>query len=705
MRLFQVLKRFAYYIIQLDCKMNYKKLWLGITTALSITPTFSHAHGTSITDIEHIRVKGDVSTKNGAYVSASQGWVSGDTLIERPTLRTGEILEFIPGMMVTQHSGSGKANQYFLRGFNLDHGTDFSVNVDGMPINMRSHGHGQGYSDLNFIIPELIDNLRFFKGTYYANIGDFSSAGGALFSLRNSLQQNVAVFTVGEYGFFRGVALNQLELTHGNIVSAFEYQTYDGPWTDVSEDVRKKNANIRYVTPLADGELSITAMAYDNSWNGADQIPERAVEAGLIDRLGSLDTQVGGTSSRYSLSANYKSEALNASLYAIDSNLSLFSNFTYFLDDPTRGDQFEQTDQRNIFGGEIFTVLPLPITPGSSVTIGSQFQYDDIGNVGLYRTQNLQRFSTTREDTIDSLSGALFAQSNIVLSDSLSLSLGGRYDYLSVDVESDLPANSGDDSDGLFTIKAGLKYLLSDEVTTFINIGQGLHSNDARGATLNIDPVSGESTESSPLLVKSLGYETGINFTDSHTFNVSAALWYLELDSELVYVGDAGFTEASRPSERYGVEFSAYYWINKYVTSDIEAAWTHARFSDSVDGEGDHIEGTVPGVISAGLTYYEQSNQQGLSYALRARYLSSRTVDSNDEISPPSTFIVNTQIRYRATNWDVVLEVLNTLDSDDHDIDYFYASRLQGEPNEGVEDLHFHPVEPRNIRLSFALRY
>jgi hypothetical protein len=276
---------------------------------------------------------------------------------------------------------------------------------------------------------------------------------------------------------------------------------------------------------------------------------------------------------------------------------------------------------------------------------------------------------------------------------------------LSVDVESDLPANSGDDSDGLFTIKAGLKYLLSDEVTTFINIGQGLHSNDARGATLNIDPVSGESTESSPLLVKSLGYETGINFTDSHTFNVSAALWYLELDSELVYVGDAGFTEASRPSERYGVEFSAYYWINKYVTSDIEAAWTHARFSDSVDGEGDYIQGTVPGVISAGLTYYEQSNQQGLSYALRARYLSSRTVDSNDEISPPSTFIVNTQIRYRATNWDVVLEVLNTLDSDDHDIDYFYASRLQGEPNEGVEDLHFHPVEPRNIRLSLALRF
>lgn len=685
--------------------MNYQSSWLRITFALVLTSPHALALHDPEGDIEHIRVNGEVNTNDGAYVSASQGWVSGDTLVERPTLRTGEILEFIPGMMVTQHSGSGKANQYFLRGFNLDHGTDFTVHVDGMPVNMRSHGHGQGYSDLNFVIPELIDNLSYFKGTYYANIGDFSSAGGAFFNLKSALSKNLASFTIGENGFYRGVALNQFDVEKGNVVSAFEYQTYDGPWTDVNEDVHKKNANIRYVTPLANGQLSVTAMAYDNSWNGADQIPARAIESGLIDRLGSIDTEVGGTSSRYSLSANYVSDTFNASLYAIDTDLTLFSNFTYFLDNPQQGDQFEQADDRKIYGGEIMTTLPLSITQGSSVTLGGQWRFDDIDNVGLYRTQNLERFGTIREDTIDSRSASLFAQSNIVLTDALSLSLGGRYDYLSVDVDSDLQANSGSESDGLFTLKAGLKYLLNDEVTTFVNIGQGFHSNDARGATITVDPVSGEPTEPSDLLVKSLGYETGVNYTNNRTFNISAALWYLELDSELVYVGDAGFTEASRPSERYGAEFSAYYWLSHHVTTDLEAAWTHARFSDTAEGEGDHIDGTVPGVVSAGITYYEQSNQLGLSYALRARYLSSRTVDSNDEISPPSTFIVNTQVRYREDNWDVALEVLNALDSDDHDIDYFYASRLQGEPSEGVEDLHFHPVEPRTVRVTFNLRY
>mgnify|MGYP000312210033 CR=1 FL=1 len=685
--------------------MNYQNSWLRITFALVLTSPHAFALHDPEGDIEHIRVNGEVNTNDGAYVSASQGWVSGDTLVERPTLRTGEILEFIPGMMVTQHSGSGKANQYFLRGFNLDHGTDFTVHVDGMPVNMRSHGHGQGYSDLNFVIPEFIDNLSYFKGTYYANIGDFSSAGGAFFNLKSALSENVASFTIGENGFYRGVALNQFDVEKGNVVSAFEYQTYDGPWTDVSEDVRKRNANIRYVTPLANGQLSVTAMAYDNSWNGADQVPARAIESGLIDRLGSIDTEVGGTSTRYSLSANYVSDTFNASLYAIDTDLTLFSNFTYFLDNPQQGDQFEQADDRKIYGGEIMSTLPLSITQGSSVTLGGQWRFDDIDNVGLYRTQNLERFGTIREDIIDSRSTSLFAQSNIVLTDALSLSLGGRYDYLSVDVDSDLQANSGSESDGLFTLKAGLKYLLNDEVTTFVNIGQGFHSNDARGATITVDPVSGEPTEPSDLLVKSLGYETGVNYTDNRTFNISAALWYLELDSELVYVGDAGFTEASRPSERYGAEFSAYYWLNHHVTTDLEAAWTHARFSDTAEGEGDHIDGTVPGVVSAGITYYEQSNQHGLSYALRARYLSSRTIDSDDDISPPSTFIVNTQVRYREDSWDVVLEVLNALDSDDHDIDYFYASRLQGEPSEGVEDLHFHPVEPRTVRVTFNLRY
>ncbi len=608
-------------------------------------------------------------------------------------------------MMVTQHSGSGKANQYFLRGFNLDHGTDFRVTVDGMPINMRSHGHGQGYSDLNFVIPEMVGNLSYFKGTYYANIGDFSSAGGAFINLKDKLETNTLQLTAGENGYNRAVSLNTVSVNEGNIIAALEYQTYDGPWTDISEDVRKKNANIRYVTPLFDGELSVTGMAYDNSWNGADQVPERAIQSGLIDRLGSIDLDVGGETSRHSLSARFKNDSLIASVYAVDTDLSLYSNFTYFLDNPDTGDQFEQADDRKIYGGDISSTIAAGISEGDTLTFGAQWRFDDIDNVGLYKTQNLRRISTVREDSIKSNSYALFAQSHTAISDDLSLSLGGRIDYLDVDVNSDLMANSGDKSDSLFSVKAALKYSLSDAVTAFANIGQGFHSNDARGATIAVDPVSGESVDPAPLLVRSLGHEAGINFTDNRKYNVSAAVWHLALDSELVYVGDGGFTEASRPSQRYGFELSAYYWFNQHLTADVEAAWTRARFSDTAVDEGRYIEGTVPHVISAGASYYDQADGLGMSYSLRARYLSSRTVDSFDEISPPSTFIINSQVSYRQADWDLTLQILNAFDSNDHDIDYYYASRLPGEPTEGIEDLHYHPVEPRTLRLTYSMRY
>jgi len=700
---------------QLPLRFSSVSIALALSSTLFIPVSYALDDPDAVPeqDVERIRIQGSTQTQSGQFVSASQGWVSGDTLVERPMLRTGEMLEFIPGMMVTQHSGSGKANQYFLRGFNLDHGTDFAVSVDGMPVNMRSHGHGQGYSDLNFVIPEMVDNLSYFKGTYYANIGDFSSAGGAYFSSKDSLESNQLLVTLGEDNYRRAVTLNSASIGKGTAIAALEYQTYDGPWTDINEDVKKKNANLRYIVPLFDGELAISGMAYENNWNSADQVPARAIESGLIDRLGSIDTQVGGESSRYSLSAQYNSDTINASLYAIDTDLTLFSNFTYFLDNPDTGDQFEQADDRKIYGGELSTTLPLstPFTvgDGSSITLGGQWRYDDIDNVGLYRTQDLQRIGTNgegiiREDAIESSSYAAFAQSTIVLSDTLSLSLGGRYDYFDVEVDGQ-SENSGSESDGMFSLKAGLKYRVTDTVTTFANIGQGYHSNDARGTTITQDPVTGEAVEPAPLLVRSLGYETGINWTDDKTYNISAALWQLELDSELVYVGDAGFTEASRPSKRYGVELSAYYWLSHHLTADVEAAYTKARFSDTVEGEGDHIDGTVPVVVSAGATWYQRSNQQGFSYTLRARYLSSRTVDSFDVVEPPSTFLLNTQVAYQHSDWQLGLEVLNLLDNDAHDIDYYYASRLPGEPEEGVEDLHYHPVEPRTVRLTFGIKY
>ena len=479
---------------------------------------------------------------------------------------------------------------------------------------------------------------------------------------------------------------------------------YDGPWTDISEDIDKKNALLRYVSALAGGELSVTAMAYDNQWNSADQIPSRAVGQGLIDQLGSIDTTVGGESSRYSLSAQFTNDAWQASGYIIDTELTLFSNFTYFLENPELGDQFEQRDDRVIYGSDVSYTYSLA-SSDNTITSGFQWRYDDIDEVGLFPTVNRQRTGVTRQDAISSASYAGYIQANLFVTDKLNLTLGGRYDYIDVDVDSVLPANSGTDTDGMLNLKGALKYQLTDTATMFVNYGQGFHSNDARGAVIQVDPVTGEEATTAPLLVRSEGMETGINWTDNQRFNVSAALWHLSLDSELVYVGDAGFTEPSRPSSRTGVEASAYYWLGHHWNLDAEAAWTNARFDDDVKGEGDYIDGTVPVVVSAGVSWFEHSDRQGVSATLRARYLSSRIVESTDTVSAPSTFLLNAQLGYQTAVWQIALEVLNLLNRDAHDIDYFYASRLSGEPQDGEEDLHYHPVEPRTARMTFTYFY
>ena len=285
------------------------------------------AHESAIEEVEVVGRKTDIV---GEAVSASQGVIGQEELRVRPLLRTGEILETVPGMVVTQHSGSGKANQFFLRGFNLDHGTDFRTTFDAMPVNMRSHGHGQGYTDINFVIPELVDSIAYAKGPYYAEVGDFSGAGSAAMTPMSNLDGGLLQVGAGKNGFGRLLGAGSFMLGNGDLLLGFEGQVYDGPWTDVSEDVRKANGIARYTWDVGDSQFAVMFMGYDNSWNSADQIPERAVEQGLIDRLGSIDDTTGGESSRYSLSASWLNPHWQASVYAIRYRLNLWSNFHLF---------------------------------------------------------------------------------------------------------------------------------------------------------------------------------------------------------------------------------------------------------------------------------------------------------------------------------------------------------------------------------------
>lgn len=424
----------------------------------------------------------------------------------------------------------------------------------------------------------------------------------------------------------------------------------------------------------------------------------------MIDQLGSLDTAVGGESSRYSVSANWRNDTWQASVYAIRSDLELFSNFTYFLDDPDNGDQFEQVDKRDVFGATVTHSWKDQLF-GKPVThrLGAEFRYDDIDEVALYATARQQRLATVREDAVGEGSAGLFAQTDIVFTPKLTLHAGLRYDYYDVDVASAFAANSGTADDDLVSVKGGLAYAVTERLAAYVNAGTGFHSNDARGATISIDPVSGEAAETVDLLVQSEGAELGLKFYDAQNYNVSTALWYLELDSELLFVGDAGNTEDSRASKRYGLEIAGYYWLNEVWSFDLEVAWSRSRYTEDAPDEGDDIEGSVPFVASAGISYAPQN--EGWHGALRYRHFGARTLDSFDTVDADATSIVNFGVGYRIRKFNVGVDILNLLDSDDHDIDYFYASRLSGETTEGAEDIHFHPVEPRTLRMELSYSY
>lgn len=677
----------------------------GLILLLMLTPAPALA-ATGAEDaaaaLDRVEVIGRRQNLVGTAISASEGAVGVDDVARRPLQRAGDLIEFVPGLVATQHSGSGKANQYFLRGFNLDHGTDFATWVDGMPVNLRTHGHGQGYTDLNFLIPELVDSLRYRKGTYYADVGDFSAAGSAQFSLRDRLDEGMLELGVGRFGWRRAVAADSQATAAGELLLAGEWQTHDGPWTDVEEAVGKRNLLLRHSGQLAGGRLSLTVMGYRNDWNSPDQVPQRAIDRGLISRLGSLDTTLGGESSRNSLSAGWEGEAfgggLQASAYAIDHELSLWSNFTYFLDDAEAGDQFEQRDARRLYGANLVQQWQR----GDSLwQLGGELRRDDIDEVGLFRTRARQRLAAIRDDRVVEDSLGLFLANETRWTPRLRSYLGLRHDAYEFDVHALQAENSGSADDALGSAKASLAYQASDALDLYASWGQGLHSNDARGTTLRVDPVSGEPAEPVDPLVRSRGAELGLRWQPDAQVNATLAVWNLSLDSELLFVGDAGTTEASRPSARHGVELGVYWLPDARLAVDAELAWTRSRFRDA-DPAGRRIPGAIPRVANLGL-HLELGG--GWQAGGRLRYFDAYPlIEDGSQRSRGSTLLT---LRLART-WQrlrVTLDLHNALDSDDHDIDYFYTSRLRGEPAEGVDDIHFHPLEPRSWRLGVSWRF
>ena len=655
--------------------------------------------------LEPLVVTGRADDLTGIAESASEGRVGQAQLQTRPFLRPGEVLEVVPGVIVTQHSGTGKANQYFLRGFNLDHGTDFSSFVDGVPVNFPTHAHGQGYMDLNWVIPELIDYVTFRKGPYYADVGDFSSVGTAAFHLVKTLPEGFAKVGIGQDDYYRVLIAHTPKIGPGHLLYAFEANFYNGPW-DHNEHVRKFNGVLKYSLTHGPSTFSLGFVAYSNTWDATDQIPQRAVDQGLISRLGAIDTSDGGRTQRYSLYSEWSRKSdkslTQANAYLTYYRLHLFSNFTFFLDDPVNGDQFEQSDQRVVVGGKAAqTWFTTWLGRAMDHTIGLQVRHDAIPEVALFQTLQRDRIGTTRNDEVHQTSIGFYYQNQTQWHPKVRSVLGLRGDVFVFDVNSDTAVNSGNTTDSIFSPKLSLIFGPWASTELYLNGGFGFHSNDARGTTITVDPKTGDPAQRVDPLVRSKGAEIGVRSTWIPGLNSTLAFWYLTLDSELLFVGDAGITEPSRASRRYGVEWTNFYKPLPWLTLDFDIAYSHARFTED-DPAGNYIPGSIETVIATGAAI---DLPNGLFGSLRTRYFGPRPLIEDNSVRSKSTTLVNLAAGYKYKNLRAQIDVLNLFNSHRHDIDYFYVSRLPGEPIDGVADVHFHPVEPRTVRFYLAYKF
>ncbi len=654
--------------------------------------------------LEPLLVQGRIDDLVGLASSASEGFVGARDLSLRPLAREGELLETVPGMIVTQHSGSGKSNQMYVRGFNLDHGTDFSTRLEGMPLNLPTHAHGQGYTDLNVLIPELVDHVEYALGNYYADIGDFGSAGGAHIRLRRALDGPLLAVGTGEGGFRRIVGAVSREIGgRGTLLLGGEAKRYDGPW-EKPEDLSKLSGVLRYTWQGETSNLSVLALGYDNAWQASDQIPLRAVEAALVGRYGQVDSTLGGESHRHSLSARWarstgaSSQRIDA--YAVRYGLDLFSNFTYRLTDPALGDQFRQQDDGRWTTG--LSVAHLQALEWGSrrhtLEAGTDLRRDAT-HLTLSRTRGRTPIETVRSDDVIQSSVGFYAQMQSRWSETLRTTLGVRGDAYRFDVASDLPANSGAASDAIVSPKASIAFEPRRGVEIYGSAGLGFHSNDGRGTVATIDPLTGEPLDPVDPLVRSEGVEVGMRTTPVDGLRMTLAVWAVNLDSELVFVGDAGSTEASDPSRRLGITVTSFYRMGQHWTADADVSLTRARFQGVSPGL-DRIPGALENVQALGLS--REPGGDGAFWAIRLRRFGAYPLIERNAPRAEASALVNLNVGYRVGGARLTLSVLNVLDRRHSDVQYFYRSRLRGEPASGAADLHFHPAEPRQVRIGLA---
>ncbi len=682
----------------------------GLILSLSAVMPSAWADGDNETEkvLESVTVESSRTSQIGISDSASEGYIAQKQLKARTVYRPGELLEATPGLIVSQHSGEGKANQYYLRGINLDHGTDLRTTVDGMLVNQRSHSHGQGWTDLNFLIPEITSGLEYRKGPYYADEGDFSSAGAVSVIYADKLDQGIASAGLGQNGYKRLLLADSAKAGNGNLLYALELYKNDGPFTN-PDDYKKINGVLRYSEGNTANGYNVTAMAYKAKWNATDQIPQRAIDSGYIaNRFDAIDNTDGGEAHRYSLSGAWHqstaTSASNLNAYIIHNKLDLYSNFTYFLDNPVDGDQFNQPDRRVTTALNADHSWQMPFLDFKSENkIGLQFQNDNIYN-GLLNTKARQRLSVTRQDHIVVSSVGAYFQNITSWTEKFRTIAGVREDFYHNNVTSNLALNSGKSESTATSPKLSLIFGPWAKTEYYLNIGSGFHSNDARGTTISVDPKNpAVASRKEQPIVKSNGFEIGTRTEFIAGLQSSLAIYQLDFATELLFAGDAGATaDTGRASRRVGFEFSNYYKPTDWMTIDADIAYARARYRDS-NPVGNRIPGSIEGVASIAMSIDNLGPYYG---GLQLRYFGPRPLLEDNSVRSKSTATLNGRIGYKINaKVTVNLEGYNLTNRKDSAIDYYYTSRLPGEPAAGIEGTHFHPIESRSFRINLIANF
>jgi hypothetical protein len=646
----------------------------------------------------------------GVAAAGSEGAITAAQLAVRPVNRAAEVLETVPGMIISQHSGEGKANQYYLRGFNLDHGFDFAQTIAGIPVNMPTHAHAQGYADANFLIPELVSGVQFRKGPYYAENADFSSAGSANINYFNVLDRPIVSFTGGSFDYGRLLGAVSPRVGSGNLLAAFEWERDNGPW--VSPNGKDKfNGVLRYSQGDSRNGLSLTFLGFSNHWHSTDQIPLRAVDSGLIDRFGFIEETDGGETFRYAGVVDWQRSSTNDSTrltgYLQRYGVQLFHNFTYFLNDPVNGDQFEQFERRWTGGAKLThrSLRRIGGLPAESA-FGVDVRNDSIGGpLGLYLTRQTERLRTVRADDVDQVSAGGFGDIEIEWSRTLRTTVGVRGDVYRWDVGSDNALNSGDEISAIASPKFSAAFGPWRGTELYANWGLGFHSNSGLGVVLQVDPLTGEPVDPSPPFARSRGGEFGVRTVTLRGLQTTATVWYLDFDSELIYVGDSGSTEEGPASRRVGLEITNYIYPHPWLNLDVDVSFSRARFRD-VPEDARFVPGALNRVVSAGIAVNPPAGvPSGPFGGVRLRHFGPRPLLEDNSVKSKPTSIVNGEVGYKfSERVRLTVEGFNLFDAEVSDIDYFFESRLQHEP-EPVEDLHFHAAIPRSARVALQVSF